>query len=447
MADLKLSIARQKRAEQSQPGSAAEMALRLGTLNQKYSDLVQRLNYSNEDNAQLKRDLESLRRTQTQVDNLRIENSDIRNNERSWQTKYSELLPRLNKCELENARITRQLASSVDSHTTDSDLLAENNELRHRIANWTSFHSQREAQLAAREARLSKSENKAPIPVAKKQKLDPTDLNISTFMQEEILAWMFSETLPDDLQVSKGYLHIMGDGPWDNDTFGRLMEEQDFSLWKLPDADIAHIVVGRKNWKEAELIAQIEARHGQELRIYSQEMWFAAMATGRDPFDAEAPELLQAFANGHEALEFLIDQEMPWPNVADHPPGNVTDVEVGELGVVASPMHLMDYRVGKTSPHSEVERRAILDEIYCSRNLPFGDDCSPTYRSNWGTPKSAQRLYRMASHIKFIVDGPNGSDYRKSVAREDWINDLAWLKKTYFRKTVHNFQWPSTHVP
>ena len=266
-------------------------------------------------------------------------------------------------------------------------------------------------------------------------------------LKETILAWMFAETYPVDLQIEHGYLHLMGDGPWDNDTFGRLMEGQNFSLWQLPDADIAHLVVGRNNWNEDDLIAQIAARQGQTLRIYSQEMWFAAMATGRDPFDADDPNLLQAFANGHKALEFLIGQEMPWPNVLDQPLGDVTDPDVGELGVVESPMHLMNYRVGKTSPHSEDERHVILDEIFLSRKLPFGDDCSPTYRANWGTPKSAQRLYRMARHIKFIVDGPNGSDYRKPVAREDWINDLAWLKKTYFRKTVHAFKWPDTLVP
>jgi len=225
------------------------------------------------------------------------------------------------------------------------------------------------------------------------------------------------------------------------------MQEQDFSLWKLPDPDIAHLVVGRNGWSEDDLLAQIEARQGQELRIYSQEMWIAAMATKRDPFDADDLDLLHAFADGHEALEFLIGLEMPWPNVSDMPSGDVTVVEVGELGVLESPMHLMDYRVGKTSPHSDQERRAILDNIFCSSKLPFGFDCSPDYRANWGAPKSAQRLYRMAIHIKFVLDGPNGSDYRKYVARADWISDLAWLKKTYYKKSVHSFKWPTTQVP
>jgi hypothetical protein len=279
------------------------------------------------------------------------------------------------------------------------------------------------------------------------KKLD-TSLRLDTpvFMKEEVLAWLFLNTEPDNLQVTGGYLHFMGDGPWENDSFGRLMADQNFSLWKIPDAEIAHLVIGRKNWRDIDLIAQIEARRGQPLRIYSQEMWFAAMATGRDPFDSEDPVLLQVFAKGHEALEFLMGQEMPWPNVSDVPSKNITVVEPGELGVLASPMHLMDYRVGRTSPHSETDRHAILDAIFSARNLPFGEDCSPDYRTNWGAPKSAQRLYRMASHIKFIIDGPNGNDYRKAVARADWINDLSWLKKTYFRKTVHPFKWPTTHI-
>jgi hypothetical protein len=98
-------------------------------------------------------------------------------------------------------------------------------------------------------------------------------------------------------------------------------------------------------------------------------------------------------------------------------------------------MQLMGYRVGKASPYSEDERRAILDEIFCAKRLPFCDDCSPAYRSGWGAPKSAKRLYRIALHIKFILDGPSGYDLRNPEIREDYINDLAWLKKTYFRKT------------
>ena len=113
--------------------------------------------------------------------------------------------------------------------------------------------------------------------------------------------------------------------------------------------------------------------------------------------------------------------------------------------VFESPMHLMGYRVGKISPHSEEERRTILDKIFSEKSLPFSDDSSPTYRSGWGAPRSAKRLCRMAKHIQFNVDGPSGYLGDPGV-RDDWINDLAWLKKTYFRKTVRGFKWPDAHV-
>lgn len=356
----------------------------------------------------------------------------------------------------ENAQLEKDLSSLRAVYIEDTDLATEklylataNRSLEARNTSLVADNRVLRQKMEALEREVRRTAlmgTKQPKPQDKKN-LPQTKLNFATFMQDEILAWMFSETHPRNLKVAKGYLHLMGDGPWENNALGLLMQGQDFSLWQLPDADIAHLIVGRNNWSEDALQSQIEARRGQELRIYSQEMWFAAMATGRDPFDADDPELLQAFAIGHDALEFLIGQEVPWPNVSDHPPGEVIPVTGGELGVWASPMHLMDYRVGKTSPHTEEERRAILHEIFCSKALPFGDDCSDVYRSKWGGSRSAQRLYRMASQIKHLVDGPNGHDYRKPVAREDWISDLDWLKKTYFRKTVHAFKWPSTMVP
>jgi hypothetical protein len=316
-------------------------------------------------------------------------------------------------------------------------LEAESNQVASRLQ----FHINSNSNLRTELARYKQRADEKKYNTATASGLD-----IPAFKKELVLAWMFSETHPDDLRVDHGYSHSMGDGPWDNAAFGRLMEGQDFSLWPLPDADVAHLVVGRKNWRKDELVEQIEARQGQPLRIYSQEMWFAAMATGRDPFDANDPDLLQAFAKGHDALEFLIGYEFPWPDVSDQRAGEVTVVEPGELGVLESPMRMMDYRVGKTSPHSEEERHKILNEIFSARSLIFGDDCSPTYRSNWGTSKSAQRLYRMATHIKTIADRL-GNDYRKPVARADWISDLAWLKKAYFKRAIHGFKWPDTTVP
>jgi hypothetical protein len=48
----------------------------------------------------------------------------------------------------------------------------------------------------------------------------------------------------------------------------------------------------------------------------------------------------------------------------------------------------------------------------------------------------------MASHIKHLVDGPGGKDYRKPQARADWIEDMKWLKDQYFERFKRKFSWP-----
>jgi hypothetical protein len=131
---------------------------------------------------------------------------------------------------------------------------------------------------------------------------------LPTFMQEEILAWMFSHAKPQSLNIEGGYLHLMGDGPWDVDAFGRLMEQCNFTLWALPDAEISHVIVGRNSWDKELLAQQMAMRKTKRLHIYSQEMWFAALLTGRDPYEYGDTSLIKAFARGHNALEFATSE-------------------------------------------------------------------------------------------------------------------------------------------
>ncbi len=262
------------------------------------------------------------------------------------------------------------------------------------------------------------------------------------FTDSRVLSWIFSEATPGACGVENGYLSFMGDGPWEGRVLGGLMVAQSFSLWEVPDADVLHLVVGTAGWSPTSLGEQIAATEGEILRIYSQEMWFAFLATGRDPFATGDVELLLAFAKGHPALEYLMAADCKWPEISIRAPGTVTHPPPGELGVLESPMHMLDYRVGVSSPHDEQTRRAILSRCFGATNLPFGDDCSPSYRAGWGTAKSAQRLYRMALHIKVLVEGPNGKDARRPQASVDWVSDLNWLKQTYFKRTLHRFKWP-----
>lgn len=261
-----------------------------------------------------------------------------------------------------------------------------------------------------------------------------------------ILSWMLAEANAEDCDVEDGYLALIGSVPWKRSELGELMESAGFSLWALPDADVRHVVVGAEGWTPEELELQIEAVEGEALRIYSQEMWFAFLVTGRDPFDSDEEELLLAFAEGHPALQYLLARDMAWPDVSAVGGGVVVAPPPSDFGVLESPMHMLDYKVGATSPHDESSRREILRSCFNAVKLPFGDDCSKSYRAGWGTAGSTQRLYRMALHIKHLIEGPSGRDYRRPQAAADWLSDLEWLKVTYFKKPHRNFDWPSSYL-
>ena len=94
-----------------------------------------------------------------------------------------------------------------------------------------------------------------------------------------------------------------------------------------------------------------------------------------------------------------------------------------------------------TSQLAEAERRELLAECFKAQVLKFTAESSKDYRRKWGRGGSAQRLYRMAAHIKWLADGL-GKDPRRPQARIDWVEDLEWLKQTFHRQMNRRFQWP-----
>lgn len=107
--------------------------------------------------------------------------------------------------------------------------------------------------------------------------VDSTLISVS---DHRIIDWMLDDASPEQAGVDHGYLSLTGDGPWPDQQFREMMEGAGFSLWMLPDSDVEHIVVGRHSWDMSSLEQQIEAREGKQLRIYSQEMWFANWLRG-----------------------------------------------------------------------------------------------------------------------------------------------------------------------
>lgn len=268
------------------------------------------------------------------------------------------------------------------------------------------------------------------------------DSTLIAVSDQRIVDWMLADASPEQADIEHGYLGLTGEGPWPDQHIREMMEAAGFSLWMLPDADVGHVVVGRHSWDVSALDQHIEAMEGGHLRIYSQEMWFAKLATGRDPFDAGDRELLMAFAKGHPALEYLIGRDTPWPEVSSGElvMGDGVFTEGIDFGV-NSPLRNFGYQVGLSSGLSVAQRRVLLANFLEAKDLAFDGDASAEYRSHWGRPRSVQRLYRIASHIRWLI-GFQGKGPNREQANEDWRGDLHWLKKTYYRSNLHKFRWP-----
>ena len=266
----------------------------------------------------------------------------------------------------------------------------------------------------------------------------------SPFLHPRVLSWLLKDVdISDTPDIPNGWLGYSGEKPWSEVQFYESIKGCGFEFWNLPDSDLVHLILGHKNWSETKLLEQIDVLDGGHLRIYSQEMFIAKLITGRDPFDAGDDELLYAFAENHAALTYLIGLSKPWPEICfSHDDDEEVEYHSDEdFQVSASPMSLMGYHVGASSPLTTSERRKVLTKIFEQMHLEFSEDSNPPYVKKWGRGASAQRLYRMAVHIKWLVE-TQGKDYRKTQARDEWISDLDWLRKTYYARVMHIFAWP-----
>lgn len=267
------------------------------------------------------------------------------------------------------------------------------------------------------------------------------DQSSSSILNLKVLESLTTDGNPESLEIENGWLGFSGHGPWKDEIFRGNLEELGYKFFTLPDNDLSHLIVGRTDWNKSDLLAQINERQGFTLRVYSQEMFFFKIVTGRDPFDEEDNELLMAFAQDHPALQYLMSLPDPWPEFTNSNTEEFFEVEASTFGVSNSPLHFLGYHVGSSSKLTTTERRKILAFCFQAKTLEFSYDSDQGYQAEWGRPNTAQRLYRMAIHIRTMA-ALAGRNNNKTQAREEWLSDLKWLKEKFY-SYQSTFSWPS----
>ncbi len=97
-----------------------------------------------------------------------------------------------------------------------------------------------------------------------------------------------------------------------------------------------------------------------------------------------------------------------------------------------SPLKLLGYRVGRSSPLSLKRRHEILE----SALIDFLPNCyDETYIHHWGTPGTKRRFQKIEQHLSWLIRY-HGSSSRNLSARRDWEADLKWLRENFESRYV-----------
>lgn len=104
----------------------------------------------------------------------------------------------------------------------------------------------------------------------------------------------------------------------------------------------------------------------------------------------------------------------------------------------------LGYHVGVVQGETANVRQSVLREIFSAFLPPI---LPPLLMLEWGHPKSAGRLKKMAECIAaFSRNAKRRHDPRLSTAIAQWDDDLEYLYNEYYVGTFH-FAWPSSLLP
>ncbi len=236
----------------------------------------------------------------------------------------------------------------------------------------------------------------------------------------------------DDKNCNNCLVVTTGSLPYKEDDF------DDFLRTKVkdvctPSENIDIIIVG-KEFNPTILYEQMNLRIGKSLFVYSQEMFLSRLA-GKDPYDDR--HALMKFAEGHPVFEFLNIFFVDWTTTHIVPSSN--ELIIVEPDADEGVLENNGYEVGRTGKRRE-ERRRILAKVFTTK---LNNVNSLQYMKQWDNPSSGKRLQKLANTIASLARFAKGRNNPPQQAIDEWEEDLAWLKKTYYSGRF-NFDWSST---
>ena len=249
--------------------------------------------------------------------------------------------------------------------------------------------------------------------------------------------WFFSPPTVGDDGIPKR-VTCRGNGPFEREEFEKFLTDKGV---RVSTESVGVLVLGRDGWTEEEIDQIIEAHKGRDLRIYSQEMFIAFMMKQLDPLSAGA-DVVSAFRAGHSGLEYV---SQGWPGWISTQVTKNWRTSIGDGGAFGgsgedSPLVLLGYRVGNNGKPT-TKRRAILKGFFNGDRIPPGGLAGFL---EWGSPNTAERLKKMATHIAAIYQNFNQQNAEQfSQAIADWESDLAWMRAEFYRP-AWQFEWPGT---
>lgn len=133
--------------------------------------------------------------------------------------------------------------------------------------------------------------------------------------------------------------------------------------------------------------------------------------------------------------EYFAEGYFKWPHTDFYPSKRVLEgIDSPHIGLLQH----MGYRVGKRGLAS-FDRRQILRKVFSER-LPFVD--SVEYMKEWCGANTPFRLQKQANTLAGFARNAMRRDGDYDGAIQDWVEDLAWLKKEYYDKMNFGFWWP-----